>query len=183
MTIELNTDYLVKQQLTANQFVILQVVLEGELQKLEELKGTYLNFANDLEELKTRGYIEYDGHLKVTESFFRTLKNKGYFDEFWSKYPVSVVRPDGTYSALRTARKQCERKYKKLAGRKDQHDHILKCLIFEVNERKRTNTLRFMKKMPNWLSSETWKEWEQRMMSAELFDLGEVKDKYGTAII
>lgn len=183
MTIEINTDYLVKQKLTANQFVILQLVLEGELSKLEEFKGIYLEFSNDLEELKQRGLIIYDNGLHVSEQFLRSLKNKGFFEEFWMHYPVSVIRPDGAYCALRTARKQCERAYKKIAGRKDQHDHIIKCLMFEVKERERTDGMKWMKKMPNWINSEAWKEYEQKMLNADLFSLEEEKDKYGTTVI
>jgi hypothetical protein len=185
MTIEMNIEYLLKNKITANQFLVLQLILEKQddrLGKFKEVIGED-EYAKIIESLILIGFlIKENDKLQVTKECLRTFKGKGYFEELYLKFPVSVVRPDGKRESLRTARKQCERKYRNLAKRKDTHEHILKCLEFEIKERTINDTLKFMKKMPNWLSSEVWKEYEEKMKVSFLID-NMVEEQYGTEII
>lgn len=185
MTIEINTDYLLKQKLTPNQFTVLQLVVEGDYKALEELKGVYLEFTLDIEALKQRGLLLFeDGVYKVSTQYLRTLKGKGYFEEFYALYPTSVIRSDGMRDSLRTAKKQCERKYKRLVKRQDQHEHIINCLKYELKERRGNDNMKYMKRMPNWLNEEVWKEYEEKMKIDSLFHLDEEDDEpYGTTVI
>lgn len=195
MTVEVNIDYLIKNKITANEFLVLQMIIEKQdnrLNKFQKVVGDEV-YANILSSLKDMGFIDTivitsnDKEIvyehKVTETALRTFKGKGYFEEFYAAFPVSVIRPDGKRESLRTDKKRCNTKYNRIAKRKDVHEHIIKCLEFEISERKRTNSLMYMKKMPNWLSSETWKEYEEKMKVSELIDIPLEEEAYGTKLV
>ena len=43
------------------------------------------------------------------------------------------------------------------------HDHIIKCLRFEVNKRIKDGSMKFMVRMSKWISSEAWKAYEDEV--------------------
>ncbi|GAG01937.1 unnamed protein product, partial [marine sediment metagenome] len=57
--------------------------------------------------------------------------------------------------------------YTKTLGSKLWHDHILKCLMFEIQEREKEGSMSYMKRLPNWLSSEEWKSYEERVEDSQ----------------
>jgi hypothetical protein len=191
MEITMNVDYLLKNKISANEFLVLQMLLEKQDNRLiafikvigeDEYHKitTSLENMNFLEQVPVSTEETLNGsivtHLvqtteyRVTETALRTFKGKGYFEEFYMAYPVSVVRPDGKRESLRTDKKRSQTKYNRLAKRKDVHEHIMKCLEYEVKERTQNNSLMYMKKMPNWLGSETWREYEEKIKIDSLID-------------
>ena len=186
MNVEINIEYLLKNKLSANEFLILQLILEKQderLKKFKEIVGEDYYMAS-IRRLLEVGYLQVisDG-FEVTTECLRTFKGKGYFEELYAAFPVSVVRPDGKRESLRTDRKRCATKYNRLAKRKDVHEHILKCLEYEIKDRTRNNSTMYMKKMPNWLSSEAWKEYEEKMIANEVIDNILEEDSYGTKLL
>lgn len=190
MTIEMNLDYLFKNKMTANQFLVLQLILEKRDDRLKEVAEVIgvVEYSKIIKALVAMEFLlmfsedEETAGYEVTQKALSTFKGKGHFEEFHMLYPVSVVRPDGKRESLRTAKKSCSTKYNRLAKRRDVHENIMKCLEFEIQERTKDGSLMYMKKMPNWLSSEAWKEWEEKMkVSSVLDDL--VTDVYGTELV
>lgn len=180
MNIEINPDYLIKNDLTANQFLILQLICENDALRLDK----FIN-DEDIEQLKSKGFLTVDkeGNLEVTKEYLSTLQGKGFFEELWLTFPVSVIRPDGIRDSLRTSRKRVRTAYKRIVkNRKDNHEHIIACLKLEIRERTKNDTMKYMKKLPNWLSSESWKEWEEKLKLDAIFDHEEETD-YGTNIL
>jgi hypothetical protein len=43
------------------------------------------------------------------------------------------------------------------------HQHILKCLNFEIEKRKREGSMKFMVRMSKWLTTEAWKSYEDEI--------------------
>jgi len=79
-------------------------------------------------------------------------------------YPKSVVRTDGVIDYLRTDQKHCKQMYLLLTkNERARHDHILKCLKFEVNKRIKDGSIKFMVRMSKWLSTESWKAYEDEI--------------------
>ena len=163
MTIEINLDYLQKNQLSADQFVIIQLILDNRIDRLEEFKQIIIEskFDESIEKLIQLDYLEIiDETYTITDKCKKTFKNKGRFEEFYNAFPTSVIRPDGKRESLRTDKKRCATKYNRIAKRQDIHDTIMECLNKELLDRESNGTMKYMKKMPNWLSSEGWKEYE-----------------------
>ena len=54
-------------------------------------------------------------------------------------------------------RKRCKKIYNNIiSGNPSKHRFIIKCLEKEIEYRESHGSMRFMKRMPTWLSSEAW---------------------------
>ena len=187
MIVEMNIDWLLKNKITANEFLVLQLLIENQedrLTKVGKIFGEVEN-SNILKSLLKMGFVVINattGKITVTEKALKTFKGKGHFEELYALFPVSVIRPDGKRETLRTAKKQCQTKYNRIAKRKDIHENILKCLKFEIAERTQNDSLKYMQKMPNWLSKETWTEYEEKMKVEEI--IGKLEENtYGNELL
>lgn len=188
MLIELNTDFCAENRLTPTQYTILVLILEDDTKALKKFVevGIIPDLQAAIMELKSRSLvdIEEDGTLKVTEEFLRTFKGKGRFEEFYSLFPTSVIRQDGVRDQLRTAKARCKLMYNRKIKSKAQHDHIIKCLKFELKERAKNNGMGYMKRMPNWIRDEQWKDWEDRVKADSIIaSIDTEYEAYGTEVL
>lgn len=185
MTVEIDIDYLLKNHITANEYLTLHMILNSLDERLEKFKRIVgdSNYYSILTSLIGIEFLSVDPEgLSITENCMRTFKGKGYFEEFYLAFPTSVIRPGGKRESLRTARKQCERKYRGIAKRRDTHEYIMKCLDFEIKDRTREGSMQYMKKMPNWLSSEAWIEYGEKMEQSSVLDIIN-SNVYGTEVV
>lgn len=173
--LEISLETLKKAKITAHQFLILKLVTDRKFSELEY----YLTLTNSIESLKKDlTYLEnikminkFDKNnpmdfkwITVNINFFILVSEGDYFEEFYNMFPIKVYRPNGTIDYLRSDRSHCKKLYINITKRnKSKHEHILKCLNFEIKEREATGTLPFMKRMVNWLTSEEWKSIEDRL--------------------
>jgi len=164
---EIKLDFLRNQKVTPNQFYILTLIIEGK--GVAGIKKEFGRFNSDptfdLEELVKNGILTTNKNkYTIEESILESLKDKDSFEELISNFPISVIRKDGSKDYLRISKTKSKRKYMRLTrNRKDIHDYILSCLKFEVQERTRNGTLGWMKRLPNWLDSEGWTEWGEKL--------------------
>ena len=113
MIVDVNTDFLINNKITANQYLLLSLILAD---KQSILKDYYLTNAVDVEQitadikvLHDKGFIEgyvigiynFD-NLKPTNFIKRLFVDADYFKEFMFAYPLKVTRSDGTLDYLRT---------------------------------------------------------------------------------
>lgn len=195
MIVDVNTDFLINNKITANQFLVLSLVLA---EKQSILKDYYLTneinveqITQDIKTLHDKGFIEgyvagtYDfSHLKPTNYIKGLFINDDIFKEFLFTFPLKVTRTDGTVDYLRTDQSKARMLYLAYTkGKKSIHDHILKCLKYEIKYREETNNMKFMKRMTSWLSAKEWESSED-----QIDDLGQITYKdndlgYGTELI
>ena len=194
MIVDVNTDFLINNKITANQYLLLSLILAD---KQSILKDYYLTNVIDVEQitadikvLHDKGFIEgyvvgiynFD-NLHPTNFIKRLFVDADYFKEFMFAYPLKVTRSDGTLDYLRTDQAKARMLYLAYTkNTKSIHDHILKCLKYEIAYREQTGTMKFMKRMTTWLNSQEWESSED-----QIDDLGELtyKDKdmgYGTEL-
>ena len=172
MLVEIDTNVLIEKELTANQFILAYLLHIGDFSTLEKLcaKG------HDVDELVENGYIHNGNELDTKDSidfsklvlktkFENIIETGDFFDELVETFPVKVRRKDGTEDYLRSDLARCRKLYNKITKHKKLiHNHILSCLVFEVEYRTRNSNLAYMKKLPKWLASEEWKVYEQLML-------------------
>lgn len=170
MLIEIDLTLCKKLQITPNQLIFLKILMDNNLKKIKEFESVITMKDSDIQELIDRGIIEpissFDNlnKLILTEEFKLSLDNKSYFDEFYEAYPKYITRPDGLKDYLRTDMHRCRKFYEQLIGRsKSKHETIMKCLEFEVNLKRKTNKMSYMKRMPKWLLSQEWTVYEEMM--------------------
>jgi hypothetical protein len=195
MIVEINTDFLINNKITADQFLLLSLILAD---KQSTLKDYYLmngvdvaQISGDIKTLHDKGFIEgfvigtYDfNNLKATNFIKRLFVDTDFFKEFEFTYPLKVIRSDGTVDYLRTDKSKAKMLYLGYTkAKKSIHDHILKCLKQEILYRERNGTMKFMKRMTSWLNAQEWEAFED-----QIDDLGELTYKdndlgYGTELI
>jgi hypothetical protein len=195
MIVDINTDFLINNKITANQFLVLSLILAN---KQSILKDYYLNngfdvkeILSDIKALHDKGFIEgyvegtygFD-NLKPTSFINKLFINDDIFKEFLFTFPLKVTRTDGTVDYLRTDQSKARMLYLGYTkGKKSIHDHILKCLKHEIKYREQNGSMKFFKRICSWLTSQEWESFED-----QIDDLGELtyKDKdmgYGTELI
>jgi hypothetical protein len=188
MLVEIDTNVLIENKITANQFLLAYLLHAGDINTLQNL----MVLGYDIDELVENGFIHNGNELDSKDSIDFTklvLKTKfenlivtgDFFDELVQGFPVKVRRKDGTEDYLRSDLARCRKLYNKITKHKKLiHTHILSCLVFEVNYRVRNNNLAYMKKLPKWLASEEWKVYEQFMLE----DTNKEEEvSYGTELI
>lgn len=168
MVIDINTDNLINSGLSPNQYVISILIYERAYNTLETLK---LHFPEIIEEsvaalLNKEIIIEASNRIgyTTTDKFSESILHADFFDNLLSVYPVFVVRNGNNKDYLRTDRSRCRKKYAKITrNKKSIHNHIIKCLEFEITTRQNEGTMSFMKRLPNWLDGKEWESWAERM--------------------
>src|SRR4030042_2930963 len=179
MLLQVDVNYLLKNRITVDQFLVAQLIYEKnydilkaylDLYSSEKLKTLFI-------ELVKAGLIDnytyddqYDFNKFIIKPYFVTILAQGdFFDEFVQTFPTYVVRPDETKDYLRTDLNRYRRIYNKITGNKYAvHLHILQCLQFELAIRRKEGKLCYMKRLPKWLGSEEWKVYEQRLKDESL---------------
>lgn len=203
MLLQVDVDSLIKNHLTIDQFLVASMIYEKNYVLLEHYLDLYSS--NELKVLFIglikAGLIDNIGDIveppydfqkfTVRSSFIKILAQGDFFDELVQVYPASITRPDGTKDYLRTDLNRCRKLYSKITGDKYIiHLNILDCLKYEVSLRRKESNLSYMKRLPNWLRSEEWKSYEQRMKDeaydSDLFEINtgkEVELGYGNNLI
>ena len=188
MEFKFDEKFLKENNLSPNQMLILVLINEGKRTWMRRLaKGlTEDPFAYDFDRLADKGLVEGDIYTdsQLTEASEEMLSGENQFEELLKTFPTSVIRQDGQKDYLRTDKRKAERMYKKITrGRKDIHEHIMSCLNYEIEQRTITNNMMWMKKLPNWLNSNEWEVWSEKMKDDDLEALfGKEEEEYGTAV-
>lgn len=187
---EINSHVLINLKITAHQFIIMMILLDGSYGHLDEyLKSTnsYETFNEDLSNLAARSFVSYDPStildlksIVVMPSFMQVVAKYNNFDELYATYPSKISRPDGSIDYLRKDRKHCEQVYSIISkGNRDVHEHIMNCLRAELAARRNNNSMQYMKRLGSWLTKREWENF------ADIVDnninIKEV-NTYGTAL-
>lgn len=195
MLININTDVLRESKLTPNQFLIAWYLFKkkpGELLEYYMLVSTEEDLRSQLDILYNKGYIfeqpygeaDYDPNkLNVSKHFTDTFSGDDFFQVFYEEYPVKSIRPNGDVDYLRADRNSSKQIYAILTkGDKQVHEHILKCLRYEVQRRTQSNSLNYMKRMNKWLASREWESYEDLVVNQSSATLNAKEGVYGSEL-
>ena len=176
MVIEMSLALLDNLKLTPNELLIVTLIKHKEFTLLSDfLKKEYTQtqmselFAKlvKLEYLTSTSFLQnyHDySRCRLSNKLYSLLKTEDLFEEFLEEYPKSVVRTDGVIDYLRTDQKHCSQIYLlQTKNSRAKHDHILKCLRFEIDKRTHDGSMKFMVRMGKWLTSEAWKAYEDEI--------------------
>lgn len=190
MIIDVDLDFLIQHNISANHYLILYLLHKRKslyLKKYIESNPVTIEDLNEMSEKKLIHNLsdssDIDWNKIIIRPRFRELMSDGdFFDEFYEVFPVKAIRPDGKTDYLRINSNNCRKLYSDITNnKKSLHKKIISCLDFEVASREREGSMKWMKKMHNWLASEEWKSWEERMID-EPFNKEENKLGYGNEL-
>jgi hypothetical protein len=190
MTIEIDTDALIDNQLSAEELFILILLSKKAYHYIDKYSSLY-NLENIIKNLAIKGFVDTIINSNVIQNTILTNKSKlllegtDLFDEFYNTYPVSAIRADGNKDYLRTNLPQCRLLYFRIINKsKSKHKNIINCLKEEIKYRTKTGSMSYMKRMYNWLKSEEWKVYEQKMIDDNITNnTVNGNEKYGESIL
>jgi PIN domain nuclease of toxin-antitoxin system len=187
MIIELDTKLLDIGDLTMNQLVFLSMVLDKnqttknqDVHRLVSLISddeiSYLVQQGLITMIENGEFITYDATQKLKDFI---TPDKDYFDVFYERYPVYVLRPDGSKAYLRANVNKCRHLFYTTCGAsQSMMEHLINCLDFEISKKMKEGKISYMKTMWRWLVDHQWEESEEEMNDTKQF-----VSAYGTDII
>lgn len=190
MILELDTSLFdIFDKISINQLVFLTLILNDNQSNNQDVHQFLSRISeNEIQELVDSNIITVttSGDNKIysiSEETRKSLKQeRSWFDEFYEVFPVYVIRPDGTKGFLRSNVNKCRKEYNRIVGKsKAMHEHLLKCLKFEIETKMMTGKIGYMKTMWKWITQHEWEVTEEEMQMNMEQDLKE-GGSYGSDI-
>lgn len=190
MILELDTSLFNIGEISINQLVFLTLCKNDIKTNNQDVH----QFLSRISETEIQSLIDQDlivcttqGDNKVYEPSEKLLnflkEDKTWFDQFYELFPVYVTRPDGTKGFLRANINKCRKEYNRIVGKsKAMHEHLMKCLQFEIDNKMLTGKLGYMKTMWKWLTQREWEVMEEMMQEEDNVSQQNTYG-YGTRII
>ena len=191
MILELDTSLFdIYGEMSINQLVFLTLVLNENQSNNQDIHQFLSRISeNEIQELVDSNIITVitSGDSKIysiSENTRKCLKqDKSWFDEFYEVFPVYVTRPDGTKGFLRSNINKCRKEYNRIVGKsRAMHEHLIKCLQFEIDNKTITGKIGYMKTMWKWLTQREWEVTEEEMQFSMEQDINN-EVAYGANII
>jgi hypothetical protein len=191
MILELDTSLFdIYGEMSINQLVFLTLVLNENQSNNQDIHQFLSRISeNEIQELVDSNIITVitSGDSKIysiSEDTRKHLKqDKSWFDEFYEVFPVYVTRPDGTKGFLRSNINKCRKEYNRIVGKsRAMHEHLIKCLQFEIDNKMITGKIGYMKTMWKWLTQREWEVTEEEMQFSMEQDINN-EVAYGANII
>lgn len=191
MILELDTSLFdIYGEMSINQLVFLTLVLNENQSNNQDIHQFLSRIdENEIQELVDSNIITVitSGDSKIysiSEDTRKHLKqDKSWFDEFYEVFPVYVTRPDGTKGFLRSNINKCRKEYNRIVGKsRAMHEHLIKCLQFEIDNKMITGKIGYMKTMWKWLTQREWEVTEEEMQFSMEQDINN-ETAYGANII
>lgn len=191
MILELDTSLFdIYGEMSINQLVFLTLVLNENQSNNQDIHQFLSRISeNEIQELVDSNIITVitSGDSKIysiSEDTKKRLKqDKSWFDEFYEVFPVYVTRPDGTKGFLRSNINKCRKEYNRIVGKsRAMHEHLIKCLQFEIDNKMITGKIGYMKTMWKWLTQREWEVTEEEMQFSMEQDINN-EVAYGANII
>ena len=174
MNIEINIPGLLKNKLTASQYVMLVLLFESKVELFVNYVNLYGFAKKELQGLVDGGYIlSCDPKnpltcITIARDKVRKLLGveESYFTELFSSYPIKVsngsslriLRPTSLSSK---SAKVCKDKYDRfINGNVLKHKHVLECLDKELDTRKRGGNMQYMHALETYINKNAWDAYE-----------------------
>jgi len=188
MLIEINLETCLENELSVNQFTILYLLFKKQYGYLESFF-----VESDIQVLKARGFIiEYENSYTFEEISLNFTKletffnyKESFFSELLVNYPLKVyngisiryLRPAD--SEAKKA-KDLRKKYESIIKTKAHHDLVIKCLLLEVETRKRSNNLYYMQNLDTWINQRSWEQYKHLLNEEKERS---IEDAFGQTVI
>lgn len=186
MLIQIETDQLVKEKLTPNNFIILKLLHESNYELLKELYYDSIKLTEDLIFLESQGYLKItDENLSwniISTQIFIRQKTKDLFEvkesgfyKFWSIYPLKVgsrVLRAKDYNSREGL--ICKQKWDRITHKNPVKEaEIIKALELEIEIKRNSNSLQYMQLITTYLNQQTWEKYTHLINNTEAIETNE----------
>jgi hypothetical protein len=184
MLVQIDVNRLIELKLTADQYVWLKLMFEGQT-------NTATKFSDMLkEDTDINKYLLSKSPVVINRSAVAKLfnLNTDYFWEFFSEYPLKVPADGGGYRSLKTQRidtklaKDMKKKYESRVKTLEAHNHVMRCLKADMEQRKRSGSLKYMPAIEAYINGQNWEKAEHLLETINI-QSSNSKEKYGEELL
>jgi|SRR5574344_1129111 hypothetical protein len=163
MEFNCNLDELDSQGLTFTEYLILFSIYNSVRYKNIIINEKVYDLLIDKDYIKAK-----DDYYELTDKGFDFFAPKvDLFDKFIETFPTRVVDPvSGAIRILSPAKagtisgNKIRKKWISITkGNSQLQEHIIECLLAEIELRKKANNLQFMRNIETWLNNGTWEDY------------------------
>jgi hypothetical protein len=176
MLIQIETENLIKEKITPNDYIILKLLFENQYSTLQKLFPITSTLIDNLKILEYESYLkmtvdELDWTKISTQIFLRQktidlfIVKQSAFLTWWNMYPTKVgignnVRVLKTFDADTNLGRKCKQKFDRITGNDPiKEDQLIKGLEIELEIKKKSNSMQYMQLVDVWLNQETYQKY------------------------
>lgn len=176
MLIQIETENLIKEKITPNDYIILKLLFENQYSTLQKLFPVTSTLTDNLKILEYESYLkmtvdELDWTKISTQIFLRQktidlfIVKKSAFLTWWNMYPTKVgignnVRVLKTFDADTNLGRKCKQKFDRITNNDPiKEDQLIKGLEIELEIKKKSNSMQYMQLVDVWLNQETYQKY------------------------
>lgn len=160
-------------------YCICQLIKEGEIALAQNIWSGYwleeLGFLIDFGWLRLIDDTQPEKivNLEITEQFEEvfSINSANAFDELWELFPTTYQN-----RKFKTFKKEDIKKkyYKEIRGDRALHEHILKCLIYEL----KNTDLQYLRNIKTWIHNRSWEAFSNKVENVELHQKVKTQSKF-----
>jgi hypothetical protein len=172
MLLNIDIAYILEENIDLNEYAILYLIYKKDYEILISLNFKYID--EYIKHLIDKKLIEYsETNLTInkysiyntTYEFEKLFGERNFFEELYNLYPAFTTRPGGGFDNLKSNKDVCQKIYKQATKNSQKiHNNIIKCLKLEIEERTRTNSTQYYKRLSNWLLQKQWTVYEPLLL-------------------
>jgi len=176
MLIQIETENLIKEKITPNDYIILKLLFENQYSTLQKLFPVTSTLTDNLKILEYESYLkmtvdELDWTKISTQIFLRQktidlfIVKKSAFLTWWNMYPTKVgignnVRVLKTFDADTNLGRKCKQKFDRITNNDPiKENQLIKGLEIELEIKKKSNSMQYMQLVDVWLNQETYQKY------------------------
>jgi hypothetical protein len=176
MLIQIETENLIKEKITPNDYIILKLLFENQYSTLQKLFPVTSTLTNNLKILEYESYLkmtvdELDWTKISTQIFLRQktidlfIVKKSAFLTWWNMYPTKVgignnIRVLKTFDADTNLGRKCKQKFDRITNNDPiKENQLIKGLEIELEIKKKSNSMQYMQLVDVWLNQETYQKY------------------------
>lgn len=164
MKIEVDIEKLIKYKLTVDEYLLMECLYLGKKEEFWEYLdslGIPLNWRGNNEFIKQEEEILTFDSIKLTDRFREVFHPPSpNIDVLWQEiletYPVKVPNGKGGFRRLHVDKGRALKYYKSYNISLEEHKKIIKCIEYEISERKKGMNLQFMYELPRYINEKGW---------------------------
>ena len=164
--------------LNINQAIYITLCLNNNQNKNQSIHELLDRVSDtDIQELIDNSLLTKD--KKIVKEYSDWLQpEQSFFEQFYTVFPDVVIRTDGTRGFLKANINKCKKEYYRTVGNSlAMHQHIIKCLNYEIEQKLSTGKMAYFKTMWKWLTNHEWEAIENELEYNKVEE-----DGYGTTV-
>jgi len=189
MLIEIDVAECLRRGISPTQYCYLKMLWDRNNTMAKQLYDIDSTSKDAIKNLVLSGYlleVENSGVLldrKKCEPLFKYTESS--FWELFNTFPIKVPNDGGGSRVLRASdpksvdAQTAKKKYESVVKSRAVHEHVMRCLNIELEERKKANNLTYMNGLVVWINNCAWQKYESFLKDEK----PKIEESYGQNLV